>query len=259
MCRKSLSKIVNFALREVFVDKYNCIVCDEELEEKSKYGLCPECMQKMQFIKDDICKKCGRIQSNEAEYCLTCQNHKREFDFARSCVVYDDISKEIVRGIKFGHKKYFGKYISAFMIDRYEECFAQNHIDFIVPVPLTKKRKRQRRYNQASVIAKGLSEYYNIPIMDKLVAKIKTNQEQAKLTGKERENNVIGVYDIVDKDVVKGKNILIIDDVMTTGSTMSEIARILKKAKAKEVYCLSFASTRYKVQGENFVYEEGKQ
>lgn len=243
-------------LKEIFVDKYNCIACDTELCEPMRYGVCDKCYGKLEFTGDNICKKCGRIQNNEADFCLTCQEHAREFDFSRSCVVYNDIAKDIVRGIKFGHKKYFGKYLAAYITDRYDKDFSSVSIDCIIPVPLTRKRRKERGYNQSEVIAKHLAEEREIPMDASLVVKIKDNKEQAKLTGKEREQNVLGVYELSRKDDVKGKTFLIIDDVMTTGSTLSEIAGVLKKAKAKEVFGLTFASTRYKLQGENLVLEE---
>ena len=236
---------------EIFVDKYNCIVCDEELREKSRYGLCENCLKDMTFLKDDICKKCGRLQYNEADYCLTCKEHLRNFDSARSCVVYDDKAKEIVRGLKFGRRKYLAKYVSNFLIERYEECYADKNIDYIIPVPIMKKRQEERGYNQAEAIAKKLGEHYNLPIRTDVVEKIRQNEEQAKLSGKAREDNVIGVYKAVDSKEVKDKTVLIVDDVITTGSTASELAKILVKAKAKNVYVLTFASTRYKITGES--------
>lgn len=243
-------------LQEIFVDKYNCLICDDELQKTTAYGLCLACFDKLEFIKDGICKKCGRKQSNEADFCLTCQEHKRCFDFARSCVVYNDMAKELVRGIKFGHKKYFGKYLSAYLIDRYKEVYGNIAIDCIVPVPLSKERRKERGYNQAEIIARYLAEAIQIPLDSTLVEKVLPNKEQAKLSGKEREENVVGVYEVARKEDVTGKNILIVDDVMTTGSTLSELARILKQAKANEVFALTFASTSYKTQGETLVLEE---
>lgn len=233
---------------EIFVDKYNCIVCDIELRKQSKYGLCDECKSKLTFIKDNVCKKCGRLQHDEADYCLTCQEHKREFDFARSCAVYDDVAKEIVRGIKFGGKKYFAKYMANFLVDRYKDTFENVSIDVVVPVPLTKKKKIERGYNQSWEIAKEFAKAVDLTADDSVAVKIKETQEQARLSGKEREDNIKGAFEVKNLEIIKDKSVLIIDDVMTTGSTASEIARILKKAKAKHVYLLTFASTKYKVE-----------
>jgi len=248
MQKKKLKEFFRKILSEIFVDKYNCIVCDSELQEKSKYGLCEDCKSKVRFVGDKICKKCGRLQLNEADYCLTCKEHKRKFDFARSCVVYDDVAKEIVRGIKFGGKKYFCKYIANFLAQKYQEAFDGVNIDVIVPVPLTKKKQIIRGYNQSWEIAKRFAEVVDLTADDKIVAKVNDTQEQARLSGKEREENILDAFEVNLPERVEGKSVLIIDDVMTTGSTASEIARALKKAKAKEVYLLTFASTKYKVE-----------
>ena len=245
------SKIKDFfvkVLEEIFVDKYNCIVCDDELREKSVYGLCPKCKAKLNFIGKNICKKCGRLQLDEADYCLTCQQHKRNFEFARSSVVYDDVAKELVRGIKFGGKKYFAKYIANFLVEKYTEAFEGVNIDVVVPVPLTKKTKVNRGFNQSWEIAKRFADAVALSADDGILAKIKDTQEQAKLGGKEREENTIGAFEVKNPQAVENKSILVVDDVMTTGSTASEIAKTLKAAKAKEVYVLTFASTKFKIE-----------
>lgn len=234
-------------LSELFVDKYNCIVCDDELQEKSSVGLCQKCHDKLTYINDNMCKKCGRLQYNEADYCLTCQAHKRHFDFARSCVVYDDVAMEIVRGIKFGGKRYFGKYIADFLVERYQSQFDGVDVDIAIPVPLTKAKKKIRGFNQSLEIAKTFCERSALALRCDLLTKIRDTKEQAKLSGEERESNLKDAYRVEKEDEVKDKNILIVDDVMTTGSTASEIAHTLKKAGAASVYLLTFASTRYKV------------
>lgn len=258
MKKQKIKDFFDKVLSEVFVDKYNCIACDDELPEPTRYGLCEKCYGELEFTGERICKKCGRLQLNEADFCLTCQEHKRDFDFVRSCVAYNDKAKDLVRGFKFGRKKYLGKYFAAYLIDRYAKDFVSIPIDCIIPVPLTDKRRKTRGYNQAEVMAEVLSKAVEIPCDSTLVVKSEDNLEQAKLSGKEREENVRGVYEITRRQDVEGKTFLIVDDVMTTGSTLNEIARMLKKAKANEVYGLTFASTRYKLQGETLVLEEEK-
>ncbi|MDE5655316.1 MAG: ComF family protein [Clostridia bacterium] len=251
MRKINIKEFIYNLLAEIFVDKYNCIACDAELREPSKYGLCEQCKSKLTFIQSRVCKKCGRLQVNEADYCMTCQEHKREFDFARSCVVYDDVAKEIVRGIKFGGKKYFAKYIANFLVEKYQSAFDGVNIDVVIPVPLTKKKKSARGYNQSWEIAKAFAKAVDLTADESIVVKIKDTKEQARLSGAEREENTIGAFEVKYAEKVKDKIILIVDDVMTTGSTASEIAKMLKKAKAKEVYLLTFSSTKYKVEGES--------
>ena len=165
--------------------------------------------------------------------------------------IIDEFKLRTGRGV-LCNKPYSGTEV----IDRYAKDFSAIAIDCIIPVPLTEKRRKARGYNQAEVMARVLSKAVEVPCDDTLVVKSVDNLEQAKLKGKEREKNILGVYEVARREDVKGKTILIVDDVMTTGSTLNEIARILKKAKAKEVYGLTFASTRYKLQGETLVLEE---
>lgn len=238
----------------IFVDKYNCINCDCELRKLSRTGLCEKCQTKLLLIGEDLCHRCGRILANEADYCLTCQNYTRNFDVARSCCVYEGLSQKLVHKLKFGGKKYFGQYLANIMVDKLLDL--QWSCDLIIPTPLSKRRQRARGYNQAFVLASEIGRQLKIECNNKVLVKIVDNEEQAYKAGKERELNVQGVYSLICNDIIKGKDILIIDDVLTTGATTSEIASVLYKAKAKSVKVLTFCSTRYKVHSEKGqVYE----
>lgn len=108
-------------------------------------------------------------------------------------------------------------------------------------VPLSKLRQHKRGYNQAKLLAEGIAKSVDLPLAPCLV-KTRNNPAQSKTkSAAERSRNVVGVYRLKDKVDVKGKNILLIDDVVTTGSTLSECARILRKAGANKVYCATIA------------------
>lgn len=237
------------AERLLFVDDCNCIVCGKELSEKTRDGLCAECRKKMPFNDEKICDKCGRIIANEAEYCNTCQSRERYFGIARSCFVYEDEAVSLVYRLKFGGKRYLAKYMANIMADKYlQSGFV---CDSVIAVPLSAKRKKQRGYNQSELIARELSRQLKLDYLCGAVIKKKDNEPQAKKGTFDRELNVAGVYEAADKEAVKGRRILIVDDVLTTGATASEVARVLLKAKAKSADVLTFASTRYKVPSES--------
>jgi len=105
----------------------------------------------------------------------------------------------------------------------------------LIPVPLTKKKQKQRGFNQAEEIAKELSNFLNIPLINNVLIKIKETLPQVELSGGERKENMKGAFFCQESNKIKVKTILLIDDVFTTGSTLEECARILKKAGAKEV------------------------
>ena len=125
------------------------------------------------------------------------------------------------------------------------ECAENNldcgSIDMVSCIPLSRKRMHDRGYNQAELLAKEISKKVGVEYLPTL-KKIRHNTAQSTIKdSKQRAANVIGAYRVVDAEKVKGKYILLVDDVVTTGSTVSECARILKKSGAKAVYCVTLA------------------
>lgn len=240
--------------KTLFVDDCNCLICGRELIEKHRSGLCPECLKNLSLKNGEICRKCGRVLENEADYCNTCQNNDRHFNAARSVCVYEGEAVKLVQGLKFGNKRYYAKYLANLMADKYLD--EEMDCDCVIAVPLSSKRRKLRGYNQADLLARELSSSLRLDYIDKVLVKVKDNEMQAKLGHAQREENVKGAYKVEDRDAVKGRKVLLVDDVMTTGATASEAARVLMKAKAQSVSVLTFASTRYKVPSETGDGEE---
>lgn len=113
--------------------------------------------------------------------------------------------------------------------------------DFILPIPLTKKRLKERGFNQSEEIAKELSKFFGIPLVNNVLLKIKETLPQVELSGRERESNVRNAFSVINKDLIRDKKIFLVDDVYTTGSTMAEAARVLKEAGAKQVWGIAVA------------------
>ena len=112
---------------------------------------------------------------------------------------------------------------------------------FIVPIPLTKKRLKQRGFNQSEEIAKELAKFLEIPLANNILLKVKETRAQVELSGKDREENLKGVFAVRNNDLIKNKNILLVDDVFTTGSTLKEAASVLKVAGAKQIWGITVA------------------
>jgi len=118
--------------------------------------------------------------------------------------------------------------------------------DVIISVPLAGKRQKQRGYNQAGLIAAELSKLIGVPVVDDFIVRIKHTKAQKKMTLKERQENIHGAFEIRPPyAVVAGKRALLIDDVFTTGTTVNECARVMKKAKPKSVEVLTIASVSW--------------
>lgn len=228
----------------LFVDSASCIVCDDEISGENQYGLCDKCFKKLEFIGDKCCIRCGKPSDNEAKYCLLCQNETRYFDMARSAVKYKGDIQRLILEYKFHNKRYLGKYLSKFIEHVVEEYNIK--YDIVVPIPLSKAREKERKYNQ---VTEMLRHTKLSPVVDALT-KTRDNERQSLMAGKERRDNVHGVYAVTDKAAVKGKCILLVDDIITTGATVNEASRVLMVAGAKSVTAISVAHAEYRLKGD---------
>jgi len=237
--KEKLLKLKEEFLEEVFPSRFTCYGCNEEIANDSKYMLCNKCLKNISFILNP-CKKCGEDLNDFTNYCYRCKNLKREFDKVVSVANYTSIAKEFVYRLKYGGLKYYAKIIANFLVNKFKEEPNFKNVDIITCVPTTLKRLKDRGFNQAELIAKEFCKQINRPYT-KLLLRVKNTPTQTHLTREERIENLKGAFELlVDKSNIKDKNILIIDDIITTGATMNEIALLLKKNNAKHVYGLTF-------------------
>ena len=220
-----------------------CDACGNELVEDTRYRLCSECMEKLPFAKGHICLNCGVPLEDESDYCNRCQNQKSSFVKNRSPLVYDGEVKRLIYKLKFGKKTYIAQTLGALMADKYLECGMDAEI--ITFVPMTESEVKKRGFNQAELLANEVGKRLDVPVLPALV-KIKSTSEQKQLKGKDRALNLEGAFACVFEQV-KGRKILLVDDIFTTGATANECANTLLKAKAREVSVLTAAVTRLKI------------
>ena len=220
-----------------------CDVCGEELVEDTRYRLCSECIEKLPFVKGHICLNCGVPLKDESDYCNRCQYQKSAFVKNRSPLVYDGEVKKLIYKLKFGRKTYIAQTLGALMADKFIECGMDSEI--IVFVPMTDEEVKKRGFNQAELLAYEVGNRLNIAVLPALV-KVKDTSQQKELKGKDRANNLDGAFACAFEQV-KGRKILLIDDVFTTGATANECAKTLLKAKAREVCVLTAAVTQIKI------------
>lgn len=220
-----------------------CDVCGEELVEDTRYRLCSECIEKLPFVKGHICLNCGVSLKDESDYCNRCQYQKSAFVKNRSPLVYDGEVKKLIYKLKFGRKTYIAQTLGALMADKFIECGMDSEI--IVFVPMTDEEVKKRGFNQAELLAYEVGNRLNIAVLPALV-KVKDTSQQKQLKGKDRANNLDGAFACAFEQV-KGRKILLIDDVFTTGATANECAKTLLKAKAREVCVLTAAVTQIKI------------
>ena len=233
-------------LSALFVKDYNCIVCDRELAEPGRYRICNPCYLKMEAIRERACLKCGKMLYAEEQYCLDCQNHDKAFDRALAPLVYSGTVPALVMKLKFHGKKYLAEPMARIMTDKFLE--KEEVADVVLPVPLGAKRLKERGFNQSELLAEVIADALKLPLDLSSVKRVKETLASSSLKGgkEAREENMKGAFEVTDKQAVKGKIILAVDDVLTTGTTMNELATALKKAGAKRVIGLTFATTKEK-------------
>ena len=224
-------KIINFLLPT------RCVICGAEV--LLAHTLCKECFMKINFISDPCCKLCGSELPYENFACINCTSLKDIFyDQIKVVFKYDDFSKKLILKFKHGDKPQLAKFFSNIMspkISSFERKF-----DYILPVPIHWKRYIKRKYNQSYLLAKLLSRKNKIKISYKELIRVKnTIMQHGDINI--REKNVKNAF-FLKSNIFHNKSILIIDDVVTTGSTINECARILKEdGKAASVSALAIA------------------
>lgn len=217
-------------------ENYTCSFCDREVFDGKP--VCEDCLKTLPFNDGFICGRCGRATKSPTEYCDDCKRSRIYFDGARSAYIYAPPVSGAIKALKFSGKKYFAREFAAVMAKVYYKAYF--NCEVIVPVPSSPSRIKEKGYNQSELIAAALGELTDIPVIN-AVAKKRETESQVGLTEKERYSNLSGSFKVVDAEAIKGKKVLIVDDVMTTGTTLNVMAETLKKAGANEVYGITAA------------------
>jgi ComF family protein len=165
------------------------------------------------------------------------------FDRAFSPCVYEGAVKELIHEFKYKNKDYLGSTLGKLMVDFIKEYeLPIDLIDFIIPVPLHKIRLREREYNQAEILSNHIGREFNRMVSNNILVRNRYTKTQTELEPENRLSNVKNSFSVTQNGVFKNKNLLLIDDVLTTGSTASEAAYALKNCGANIVFVLTLAS-----------------
>ncbi len=229
---------LNFLSEAVFPRSFTCDICGIET-----FGtnLCPDCLKTVTFNDKTTCPVCGR-KTFRPELCLECKADAPLYKKAFSPLVYENGTTALIAKFKNGNgylKDYFAD-LMAKSIDGLED------FDCIVYVPMTEKTVRKRGYNQAELLAKSLSKRVGKPVIKGALVKEKDTAEQKTLSRKERTENLSGCIKVEKRKELKGKKVLLVDDILTTGATAEAVCKKLLKAGAERVYLVTVASVEYK-------------
>lgn len=207
----------------------------------------------LNLIYPPNCVICGK--NNEEYLCKKCENKLEQYainkidnylnkNFTKHAYVfkYEGKIRNLIIDYKFNEKSYLCELFVKFLIKNKKICRFLETYDIIMPVPIHKKRKAQRGYNQSALIARKLAEKFEkLQIEENNLEKQKNTIEQSKLTKKQRIENAKNVYKINNKEKIKNKSVILIDDIYTTGSTANECAKVLKENGAKNIVIITIA------------------
>ena len=221
-----------------------CAVCERPVDRPGRY-LCTDCLNRLPLIPaDGLCRRCGcDATALDGEFlCEECREKKTrpEFDRAGSAIRFDGEARELVNSFKFRS----GYYLRNDLVDLLEAMvrtrFRLEEIDLVAPVPSTFAHRFLRGYNQCHYLAKELSRRLKLKYDAHLLKRVGHPLRQGLLTREDRRENVIGTFAAAHR-VKKGATVLVVDDIMTTGATLSECAKVLKAAGAARVFAASLA------------------
>ncbi len=211
---------------------------------QSQGATSPKSWAELDFISNPLCSHCGIPMNFELAdnlKCMSCIDEPPPFKSARSVFKYGGLSRDLILGFKHGDKTHFVSLFIPFMEQVGSSLLSQ--ADYIIPVPLHYMRFISRRYNQAAIISSALSKSSNIPHLPLAMKRVRATPSQGHLNSSEREKNVKKAFDVNQKyhSLLKGKSVILVDDVYTTGATVKECSKNLLKHGASEVNILTVA------------------
>lgn len=214
-----------------------CCFCGKVSEKE----LCDVCAKKVIYIEEPRCKCCGKpVRYAEQEYCYDCQKNTHAYEQGKSLWIHKMPVSLSIYQFKYKNRRIYGEFYAKEMARIYGNLIRFWGVEVIVPIPLHRRKKRLRGYNQAAVIAKQLGKIMGIPVDCNSIVRNRYTRPQKELNDKERKQNLKQAFSVTNK-WKNYKRVLLIDDIYTTGSTMDTVAEELKKNGVQKVWFLTIS------------------
>ena len=232
-----------FTVLEFFLPRM-CLFCGAGVGEAAAQAVCPDCEAQIEWVQSPLCSCCGRpfaARDGGDRLCGECATEAPPFARARAAAVYDGPVAAAIKRFKFAGQMAMLPVMQSWL--HRPGCLElAAAADLLLPVPLHPKRLKDRGFNQALLLARGFADK---PLNFELLTRERHTAPQVGLNPKERRDNVRGAFAVAQPEEVKGKNILLIDDLFTTGATAKECARVLRRAGAARVEVLTVARVKH--------------
>ena len=221
-----------------------CHFCKAFIPDAGAIHLCAGCLEACALIRSPLCKICGIpfLAAGDGDHlCGGCITEPPRFTAARAAALFDGPVRELIHRLKYNGRVQLCRPLGLLAGQHLGPFAATASADLVIPVPLHVKRLRQRGFNQAVLLGEIPAREWRLPLSRRNLRRIRWTEPQIKLTAAERVANVRGAFAVSEPALLKGKRIILVDDVYTTGSTVAECARVLFKTDASEVYVVTIA------------------
>jgi ComF family protein len=221
-----------------------CHACKAFIPDAGATHLCTTCLEACTLIRSPLCKTCGvpfLTAAGDDHLCGVCITEPPRFTAARAAALFDGPLRELIHRLKYNSRVQLCRPLALLTAQQLGPFAEAASADLVIPVPLHVKRLRQRGFNQAVLLGEILARRWRLPLSRTNLQRIRWTEPQINLSAAERVANVRGAFAVSNPAFLKGKRIILVDDVYTTGSTVAECARVLFKAEAAEVCVVTVA------------------
>ncbi len=232
-----------------FLFPAECAFCGQFAGDDRRLIFCRSCWESISLISGDVCPRCGKpyasphiLDAAPGFVCGDCRTTPPFFERAYSAAYYEGVMREAIHQLKYYHKPRLAYHLIRLLVSHIPERIEPGSYTAVVPVPLHKSKQKQRGYNQAFLLARHLAAHGHLDMMAGNLLRIRDTRPQNKQEGrKARQENVKNAFQVMRPDEVQGKHLILIDDVLTTGATVNECAKMLKHAGAASVLVLTLS------------------
>ncbi len=219
-----------------------CRYCGKKLGLNREVCFCETCWKSIRIIKEPACVYCGKQLFNENEhFCGDCTVRRLSFTDNRSAGIYEGVLKEALHEFKYKGKRSLVSPLGKIMTAYISKTGGVEDIDFIVPVPVFEKKKADREYNQAELLADYIGRSFKLPVLKDVLLRVDDTPPQYKFGVEERFKNVNGVFAVNNSSKIKWACILLVDDLLTTGATADECSKMLLGSGASQIRVFTLA------------------
>lgn len=193
------------------------------------------------LVRQPRCMQCGKpVRYEEQEYCHDCSHTHHYYDRGVSLWLHKEPVSTSIYQFKYHNQRALGRYYAEEIAAHYGKLIRTWNPELLIPVPLHSKRRRKRGYNQAQILAEELEKLLGIPADHRSVRRVRYTDAQKTLDKRKRRENLNNAF-AVEKSFEKVKNVVLVDDIYTTGSTMDAVAKVLKESGVEKVYFLTIS------------------